>query len=76
MVVVEEGTGIEDVGGATCEEGEVGSEDVVDATTEDAENGEGCVQGSGGVVGGSVVYLATTAHTREGIVHTRATEAD
>lgn len=50
VVVVEEGAGVEDVGGATCEECEVGSEDVVDAAAEDAEDGEGCVEGGEGVV--------------------------
>lgn len=50
VVVVEEGTGVEDVGGATCEESEVGSEDVIDAAAEDAEDGEGGVEGGEGVV--------------------------
>lgn len=41
----------------------MGSEDVVDAAAEDAEYGEGGVEGSEGVVGGSVVHLASTTHS-------------
>lgn len=63
MIVVEEGGCVEDIGGTTCEKGEVGSEDVVDAAAEDAEYGEGGVEGSEGVVGGSVVHLASTTHS-------------
>lgn len=63
VIVVEEGGCVEDIGGTTCEKGEVGSEDVVDAAAEDAEYGEGGVEGSEGVVGGSVVHLASTTHS-------------
>lgn len=76
MVVVEEGTGVEDIGRATCEEGQMGSEDVVDATAEDAKNGEGGVKSSVSVVGGGGVHLAAAAHAGECIEHTRAAKAD
>lgn len=62
MVVVEERAGVEDVGGAACEKGKVGTEDVVDATAENAEDSEGGVEGGVGVVGGGVIDLATTTH--------------
>lgn len=76
MVVVEEGTGVEDVGGATGEEGEVGAEDVVDATAEDAEDGEGGVESSEGVVGGCGIDLATASHAGEGVEHAGAAKTD
>lgn len=50
VVVVEEGAGVEDVGGAAGHEGEFGAEDVVDAAAEDAEDGEGGVECGVGVV--------------------------
>lgn len=62
MVVIKKRAGVEDVGGATGEEGGAGAEDVVDPTTQDAEYGEGCVQGSVGVVGGRGIHLAAAAH--------------
>ena len=62
MVVIEERASVEDIGGATCGKGEMGSEDVVDTTTEDSEDSEGGVECGVGVVCGCVVDLATTTH--------------
>ena len=76
VVVVEEGTGVEDIGGAACEEGEVGSEDVVDAAAEDAEDGKGGVECGEGVVGGGGLDLAAATHPGEGVEHAGAAEAD
>ena len=76
MVVVEERAGIEDVGGAACEKGKVGTEYVVDATTQDAKESEAGEEGGVGVVSGGVVDLAATTHAWEGIVHAGTTEAD
>ena len=75
VVVVQEGAGVEDVGGATCEEGEVGSEDVVDAAAEDTEDCEGGVEGGEGVIGNGVLELAAATHAGEGIEHAGAAKA-
>ena len=76
VVVVEEWAGVEDVGGAGGEESEAGAEDVVDAATEDAEDGEGGIEGGGGVVRGGRIDLASAAHAGEGVEHARAAETD
>ena len=76
VVVVEKGGCIEHIGGATCQEGEVGSEDVVDSAAEDARDCKGCVESGEGVVGGGVVDLASTTHPGEGIEHAGTTETN
>ena len=75
MVVVQEGAGVEDVGGATCEKGEVGSEYVVDAAAEDAEDCEGGVERGEGVIGSGGVDLAAATHAGEGVEHAGAAKA-
>jgi len=75
VVVVEEGAGVEDVGRATCEKGEVGSEDVVDSAAEDAEDCEGGVERGEGVIGSGGVDLAAAAHAGEGVEHAGAAKA-
>lgn len=62
VVVVEEGSGIEDVGGTAGEESEPGTKDVVDTAAEDTEDCEGGVESGIGVVCGGMVNLTTTAH--------------
>lgn len=74
-VVVEEGGGVEDVGGAGGGEGEAGPEDVVDSATEDAGDCEGGVEGGQGVVRRGGVHLPATAHPRQRVEHSRAAEA-
>ena len=76
MVVVDEGTRVEDIGGTACEDGYVRSEDIVDGAAEDAEDSEGRVKGSERVVGDSGVDLTTTSHSRERIEHAGTAEAD
>lgn len=63
MIVIEEGTCVEDIGGTTYEECEVGSKDVVDGAAEDAGDRESGVESGEGVVGSSVVHLASTTHS-------------
>jgi len=63
VVVVEEGSGVEDVRRATGEECKAGTEDVVDSAAEDSENCEGGVESGVGVIGGGVVDLTSTAHS-------------
>lgn len=62
VVVVEEGSGVEDVCGAAGEEGESGTKDVVDSAAENAEDGEGGVESGVGIIRGGVVNLTTTTH--------------
>ena len=74
VVVVKERAGVEDVGWATSEEGEVGAEDVVDATTQDAEDGEGGVKGDVRIIGGGGIHLPTSPHPGKGIEHAWTSE--
>ena len=64
-----ERVGVEDVGSASGEEGEVRAKDVVDATTQDSEDGEGGVEGSVGIISGGDVHLPTSPHPGEGVEH-------
>lgn len=54
----------------------MGSEDVVDGAAKDAGDSKGRIESGEGVVGGSVVDLASTTHPREGIEHAGTAETD